>query len=312
MSFTASFTSSSLTLTLCLLAMPSVLRAQDTSENAAATFALAQQVYQLGLRQEDALTVLSAARIAAGITIDPQTAEQIDPASVDGSALGRAMLAQRKKVATGAPAAPAPIMNEEGVSSAAQTVMAKKAAPGAAAAPAAIMNEEEDVDLPALLGSPNDIGGRPIRRISLANNTSTAPVASMAPATADVPTMLASARELAKDDEVLLGLISDAEAEGTRGRIGGATQYLAGIPTDMTDIWEIPFAARDGAELALIGDGSSLLGLIVMDDRGNEICFDTDELGVALCNFTPNRDAYFYALVINAGSAATNYALLTN
>ncbi|WP_435257474.1 hypothetical protein ACSBLW_15370 [Thioclava sp. FR2] len=285
--------------------------AQDTSENAASTFALAQQVYQLGLKQGDALTVLSAARIAAGVTIQPQTAEPIDPASVDGAALGQVPLGRSKKSPLGG--APAPQANEPEINSAAQTVMAKRKAAGAApAAPAPIMNDEEDLDLPALLGSPDDVNGRPVRRISLAANTSTASAEATGPAIADAATMLASARELAKDDEVLLGLISDAEAEGARGRIGGAMQYLAGIPSDMTDIWEIPFAARDGAELALIGDGSSLLGLVVMDDRGNEICVDTDELGVALCNFTPYTDAYFYALVINAGTTTTNYALLTN
>lgn len=310
MSFSASFKFSHVSLSLCLLASPSGLMAQEPSEQATATFALAQQVYQLGLKQADALTVLSAARIAAGVSIEAQTAEPVDLATVDAGALGQVVLARTKKAP---PGAPAPQMNEEDVSSAAQRVMAKRRAPGSVpAAPAPIMNDEEDLDLPSLLGSPDDIAQRPVRRISLTAGTGAPPAEATAAVTADAATMLASARTLAKEDEVLLGLISDAEAEGARGRIGGATQYLAGIPSDMTDIWEIPFAARDGAELALIGDGSSLLGLVVMDDRGNEICFDTDELGVALCNFTPNRDAYFYALVINAGTTSTNYALLTN
>jgi hypothetical protein len=53
-----------------------------------------------------------------------------------------------------------------------------------------------------------------------------------APVTADA--MFAKAIELAGDDEALLGLIEDAQAEGSRGRIGGAVR-MAVAPAGRPD-----------------------------------------------------------------------------
>ena len=73
----------------------------------------------------------------------------------------------------------------------------------------------------------------------------------------DAATMLASAKELAGEDETLVGLIEDAEAEGSRGRIGGASSTLSRLPAGQSDVWEIPFYGDSYAEIAVLGDGDA-------------------------------------------------------
>lgn len=142
--------------------------------------------------------------------------------------------------------------------------------------------------------------------------TEPAEIAEGAEVPVDAAAMLASARELAGEDEVLAGLIDDAEVEGTRGRIGGATSTLSRLPPGMTDIWEVPFYGNAFAEIGVVGDGDANLDVLVTDENDNTICFDISGSDKVYCDFTPAWNGYFKVKVQNTGSARNSYYLMTN
>ncbi|WP_309664689.1 hypothetical protein [Tabrizicola sp.] len=133
-----------------------------------------------------------------------------------------------------------------------------------------------------------------------------------ADAPVDAMMMLAKAKELAADDEILMGLIADAEAEGSRGRIGGAVSWLSRLPSGQTDVWEIPFYGNSYAEIAVVGDGDANLDVAITDENGNVFCYDVSWSDSLYCNFTPSWDGYFYVTVQNMGRARNSYYLMTN
>ena len=198
--------------------------ATATPAGGAATMGLAQELYAMGLASGDALTVLTAAKLAMSVEVK------------DGGEI--------KKTTTG--------------------------------------------DMPA-----DDAEG-----------AADAPV--------DATAMLAKAKELAADDETLLGLIADAEAEGARGRIGGAVSWLSRLPSGMQDVWEVPFYGNSYAEIAVVGDGDANLDVAVTDENGNVICYDVSYSDQLYCDFTPSWDGYFYVTVENRGRSRNSYYLMTN
>jgi hypothetical protein len=131
-----------------------------------------------------------------------------------------------------------------------------------------------------------------------------------APVTADA--MFAKAKELAADDEALLGLIDDAMAETGRGRIGGAVEWLSRLPSGQTDVWEIPYYGNSYAEVAIVGDGDANLDVAVTDENGNVICYDVSWSDKLYCDWTPAWDGYFYVTVQNMGGSRNSYYLMTN
>lgn len=176
-----------------------------------------------------------------------------------------------------------------------QEALRKKAAPAAApAAPAPMMAD----------------GTRSASVATFFDKTSDDEGAADAPVTAEQ--MFAKATELAGDDDVLLGLIEDAMAEGSRGRIGGAVEWLSRLPAGQTDVWEIPFYGNSYAEIAVAGDGDADLDVAVTDENGNVICYDVSYSDRVYCDFTPAWDGYFYVTVQNIGSSRNSYYLLTN
>lgn len=243
---------------------PNVDPAGTGTPGAAATLSMAYDLYALGRAEGDALTVLTAARLAAGAEAEPQEPAALDPARVTVEDAGTA--AQRKKAAAAAPAAPAPVMAD-------------------AARPAAKASFQSG-------GDPADDG------------------ATAAPATS--AEMFALARELAGDDETLKELIADAEAEASRGRIGGAVTWTSRLTSGEIDVWEIPFYGNSYAEVAVAGDGDANLDMVITDENGNVICYDTSPSDQVYCDFVPAWDGYFYVTVENAGGARNTYYLLTN
>jgi hypothetical protein len=223
----------------------------------AATMGLAQELYALGVAQGDALTVVTAAKLAASVSAEPGT-----PAALVLTGEELASLA----APTRSPRAPV----ARALSSDATVSLATAGAPPAEDA-------EGDAD---------------------------------APPTADA--MFAKAKELAADDEALLGLIADAEAEGSRGRIGGSVQWISRLPSGRTDVWEIPFYGNSYAEIAVVGDGDANLDVVVTDENGNVFCYDVSWSDTLYCDFTPAWDGYFYVTVENLGGVRNSYHLLTN
>lgn len=128
----------------------------------------------------------------------------------------------------------------------------------------------------------------------------------------DAAAMLASARQLAGEDETLQGLIDDVEAEGSRGRIGGASRTLSRLPGGNTDVWKVPFYGNSYAEVAVVGDGDSNLDVLVTDENGNTICYDVSWSDKVYCDFVPRWNGFFYITVQNTGRKRNSYYLLTN
>ena len=176
-----------------------------------------------------------------------------------------------------------------------QTTFAKKAAPAAPAAPAPMMND----------GTP-----RAVAKATFFNATNEDEGAPEGPVTVDA--MFAKAKELAADDEALLGIIDDAMAETGRGRIGGAVEWLSRLPAGQTDVWEVPYYGNSYAEVAIVGDGDANLDVAVTDENGNVICYDVSWSDKLYCDWTPAWDGYFYVTVQNMGGSRNSYYLMTN
>ena len=136
--------------------------------------------------------------------------------------------------------------------------------------------------------------------------------ADVADAPVDAATMLASAKALAGEDEVLAGLVEDAEAEGSRGRIGGASQTLSRLSAGAVDTWKVPFYGNSYAELAVVGDGDANLDVLVSDENGNTICYDVSWSDKVYCDFVPAWNGYFVVTVENTGVKRNSYYLMTN
>ncbi len=265
--------------TTALVAMTLPAMAQDksgTNVDAAAvgatpggatTMGLAQELYALGVASGDALTVLTAAKLAASVDVASAEPAELDPAKFVFEGDQEAL---RKKVAPGPLQNPAPMMVKEDAAKAPRAV-------GKATFFDAMNEEEGAADAPA-----------------------------------DAAAMFAKAKELAADDEVLMGLIADAEAEGSRGRIGGAVSWLSRLPGGRTDVWEVPFYGNSYAEVAVVGDGDANLDVAVTDENGNVICFDVSWSDKLYCDFTPSWDGYFYVTVQNMGGSRNSYYLMTN
>lgn len=128
----------------------------------------------------------------------------------------------------------------------------------------------------------------------------------------DAAMMLASAKQLAGEDETLVGLIEDAEAEGSRGRIGGASRTLSRLPGGQTDVWKVPFYGNSYAEVSVLGDGDSNLDVLITDENLNTICYDVSWSDKVYCDFVPAWNGYFYVTVKNTGRKRNSYYLLTN
>jgi hypothetical protein len=208
--------------------------------------------------------------------------------------LAAAKLAASVDVKTAEAAALDPAMIEVGADQ--STFAKRKAAPAAVpAAPAPMMNDGEV---------------RPAAKASFFAATSEEEGAADAPVTAEA--MFAKATELAADDEALLGLIEDAKAEGSRGRIGGAVQWLSRLPAGTSDVWEVPFYGNSYAEIAVVGDGDANLDVAVTDENGNVICYDVSWSDKLYCDWTPSWDGYFYVTVQNMGRSRNSYYLMTN
>lgn len=124
--------------------------------------------------------------------------------------------------------------------------------------------------------------------------------------------MFKLAAELAAGDAAMLAMIADQQAEVSRGAIGGVKQWASRIGSGYTDVWEIAFEGSAPAEVAIIGDGQSNLDMVLTDENGNVLCFESSPDDQAYCDFVPAWDGNFYVSVENTGNDRNTYYLVTN
>ncbi|HMO09097.1 MAG TPA: hypothetical protein PKD10_15830 [Paracoccaceae bacterium] len=151
-----------------------------------------------------------------------------------------------------------------------------------------------------------------VREVETKAGEAVAEEADTADGPVDAAAMLASARQLAGEDETLQGLIDDVEAEGSRGRIGGASRTLSRLPGGSTDVWKVPFYGNSYAEVAVVGDGDSNLDVLITDENGNTVCYDVSWSDKVYCDFVPRWNGFFFITVQNTGRKRNSYYLLTN
>lgn len=119
-------------------------------------------------------------------------------------------------------------------------------------------------------------------------------------------------REIAAGDDELALMVEDAAAETARGRIGGANQQVAALAPGKKDVWQIPFAGQEQAEVGVFGDGSGGLGWMVADAQGVPVCVDPYSDQPLYCSFTPAENAFYTVTVISRADVDGQYLLATN
>ncbi|MFM7334997.1 MAG: hypothetical protein ACKO1H_11415 [Tabrizicola sp.] len=124
------------------------------------------------------------------------------------------------------------------------------------------------------------------------------------------PQVLAIAQALAGEDIALQDIAFDLDAQRPQGRQPTAIRAEAAVAGGQTDSWRIALSGDVSAELGLIGDGDSALGLVVTDDNGSIVCALPPGLTPALCRFTPARNGFFTVEVSNHGALQNSYQLV--
>ena len=106
--------------------------------------------------------------------------------------------------------------------------------------------------------------------------------------------MIAKAKELAAGDDAMLAMIADIEEGSSRGRIGGAIAHaVAAAGRLLRHLDASPITAASWPNWAIAGDGDADLDLLVTDENGNTICYDTSYSDQLYCSWTPAWDGYF-------------------
>ena len=129
----------------------------------------------------------------------------------------------------------------------------------------------------------------------------------------DADAMLATARDLATGDDMMLGLIDDVASENTKGVVSGPVYNNARIGGGKTDTYRaVPFEGGTYAEIYVEAKGSNDLNLKVTDAQGRLVCSDTDSSAIAYCGWSPRSTGDFTIAVQNASGGSADYALITN
>lgn len=126
------------------------------------------------------------------------------------------------------------------------------------------------------------------------------------------PEAIAIARGLAGEDPDLQDLVYDLDAQLPHGRRPTAINATATLDPGQTDSWTLVLAGEVAAEIGLIGDGDTNLGLTIADESGALVCALPAAKAPALCRFTPARNGFFTIEVRNPGPARNSYRLVGN
>lgn len=125
--------------------------------------------------------------------------------------------------------------------------------------------------------------------------------------------MLASAEDLAGEDEALLGMIDDVRAETTKGVSSGPVYNIGSLGNGGADTYPVvDFIGGEYAEVYVEAKGATDLNLTVYDAEGRLVCSDTDKSHIAYCGWRPDETGGFVMKVENNGPSGASYALMTN
>jgi hypothetical protein len=122
---------------------------------------------------------------------------------------------------------------------------------------------------------------------------------------------LETAEALAAGNETLLTLIDETRAEEPVPR-GAVRRSASALAPGGADTWMLAFAGGAAAELAVLGNGRSVLSISVADESGASPCATTAAADRLYCRFTPRETGSFTVTVTNPGKAADAYMLITN
>lgn len=125
--------------------------------------------------------------------------------------------------------------------------------------------------------------------------------------------MLASATDMAADDETLLGLIDDIRAENSKGVSSGPVYNIGNLKNGGNDAYPaVEFIGGEYAEVYVEAKGATDLNLTIYDAKGRLVCSDTDASHIAYCGWRPADTGSFTMKVENHGPQGAKYALMTN
>jgi hypothetical protein len=128
-----------------------------------------------------------------------------------------------------------------------------------------------------------------------------------------VDILIQDARELARGNEVYLGIINELEATKTqRGALTGPKyQYERILPRDI-DTYIIDFEGLKEAIVYVKGDGTTDLDLFVFDENGNVVEQDRDYSDECSISFIPKWTGKFKIKITNNGALFNDYVIRTN
>lgn len=125
--------------------------------------------------------------------------------------------------------------------------------------------------------------------------------------------MLASATEMADEDETLLMLIEDIEAESSKGVSSGPVYNIGSLKNGGKDAYPaVEFVGGEYAEVYVEAKSATDLNLTIYDAQGRLVCSDTDASHIAYCGWRPADTGSFTMKVENQGPQGAKYALMTN
>lgn len=132
----------------------------------------------------------------------------------------------------------------------------------------------------------------------------------------DANVLIANAKSMAPEDELLAALIANVEAklnaedDATRGATGGAQYNCTSVYAHSTDTYNIRFNPGY-AEIAVVGDGDTDLDLYVYDSYGNCVKDDSYNRNCYV-SFNVSVGGNFTVRVVNRGGVYNNYCIATN
>lgn len=104
----------------------------------------------------------------------------------------------------------------------------------------------------------------------------------------------------------------NAQAEGTRGALGGPKYANSSVSAHSYTYYNQKFWADELAEILVSGDGDTDLDLYVYDENGNLIVSDTDYSDDCYVRFYPRWTGTFRIKIVNRGGVYNKYVLVTN